>query len=343
MLIDMPTAVTPAPQQAAPQQAVPGAAAAPTRRYAIVAPSRDESGTMRRTLDSLLAQTVPPTHLVVVDDGSRDESPAILREYQARMPYLRVVTRVDRGARKVGPGVIEAFNEGLATIDLSTIEFLCKLDMDLDLPPRYFEGLIARMDADPAIATCSGKAFYPAPDTGELVSEYCGDEVSVGMTKFYRVGDWKGIGGFPTSIGWDVIDCHLCRMMGRKAVSFPDPDLRFIHLRPMGSSHISLWHGRTRHGLGAWVLGTIPVFMVASALFRMNKRPYVVGATAMLWGYLKAWFGGVPRFDAPGYLAFVRGYQLRALVFGKNRAAEQMRLRGAAHAPPPAPRGLERA
>lgn len=299
----------------------------PFRRYAIVAPSRDEAGTMARSLDSVLAQTVPPTCLVVVDDGSSDATPRILREYQARMPCLRIVTRRDRGVRYVGPGVIEAFNEGLATVDLSDVEFLCKLDMDVDLPPTYFEQLIARMDADPDIATCSGKAYYPEPGTGRLVSEYCGDEVSLGMTKFYRVADWLAIGGFPTSIGWDVIDCHLCRMMGRKAVSFPDPEIRFIHLRPMGSSHGSLWRGRTRHGLGAWVLGTIPVFMLASAVFRLNKRPYVVGSAAMMWGYLRAWFGGVARFNAPGYLAFVRDYQLRALVFGKNRAAEQMRLR----------------
>ncbi|MCJ2132194.1 glycosyltransferase [Methylobacterium sp. E-045] len=297
------------------------------RRYALISPSRDEAGTMRRTLDSLLIQTVPPAHLVFVDDGSTDDTQAILAEYAPRMPYLHVVSRPDRGVRKVGPGVIEAFNAGLAELDLSQVEFLCKLDMDLDLPARYFETLMDRMDADPMIATCSGKPFFPDPSTGVLISEHIADEFSVGMTKFYRVSAWLAIGGFPISIGWDGIDCHLCRMQGMKAISFPDPELDFVHLRPMGSSHISLWHGRTRHGLGAWVMGTPPVFMLAATLYRMNKRPRVVGAVAMLWGYLKAWAGGVKRFDAPGYLAFVRSYQLRALVIGRGRAAEQMRLR----------------
>ncbi|WP_375454045.1 glycosyltransferase [uncultured Methylobacterium sp.] len=296
------------------------------RRYALIAPSRDEGGTMRRTLDSLLAQTVPPACLVFVDDGSTDDTQAILAAYAPRMPYLRVVHRSDRGVRKVGPGVIEAFNAGLAEIDLSTVEFLCKLDMDLALPPRYFEKLMDRMDADREIATCSGKPFFPDLRTGALISEHIADEFSVGMTKFYRVSAWRLIGGFPTSIGWDGIDCHLCRMHGLKAVSFPDPDLNFIHLRPMGSSHVSLWHGRMRHGLGAWVMGTPPLFMLAATVYRMNKRPRVVGAVAMLCGYLKAWAGGVKRFDAPGYLAFVRDYQLRALVIGRGRSAEHMRL-----------------
>ena len=293
---------------------------------------------MRQTLDSLLAQTVPPSALVFVDDGSTDATAVILEEYAPRMPYLSVVRRADRGVRKVGPGVVEAFNAGLATIDLSGVEFLCKLDMDLVLPPGYFAGLIAHMDRDPAIATCSGKPYFPDPATGALISENIADEFSVGMTKFYRVEAWRAIGGFPTSIGWDGIDCHLCRMMGRKAVSFDEPGLRFVHLRPMGSSHLSLWHGRTRHGLGAWVMGTTPLFMVASVIYRLNKRPFVVGAVGMFWGYVRSWAAGVARFDPPGYLAFVRGYQLRALVIGRRRAAEHMRLRAASAGP----RGLLR-
>lgn len=312
------------------------ALAQPARgRYALVAPSRDEGRTLRRTLDSLLAQTVPPALLVVVDDGSTDDTPAILADYAARMPYLRVVRRPDRGGRSVGPGVIEAFNAGVAALRLDDVEFLCKLDMDVDLPPGYFEGLMARMDADPALATCSGKPFFPDPRTGALVSEHIGDPFSVGMTKFYRVSAWLAIGGFPTSIGWDGIDCHLCRMRGLRAESFSDPELAFVHLRPMGSSHLSLWHGRKRHGLGAWVMGTPPLFMLVATAYRLNKRPRITGALGMLWGYHEARRRGVPRFDAPGYLAFVRRYHLWALLIGRARAAERMRRSAAAEAGPP--------
>ena len=37
-------------------------------------------------LDSILAQTVTDWHLLISDDGSRDETPEILREYQRRWP-----------------------------------------------------------------------------------------------------------------------------------------------------------------------------------------------------------------------------------------------------------------
>ena len=51
--------------------------------------------------------------------------------------------------------------------------------LDLDIPPRYFEALMERMEADPRIGTCSGKPYMNLD--GKLVSEMCGDENSVGM------------------------------------------------------------------------------------------------------------------------------------------------------------------
>ena len=189
---------------------------------------------MRRTLDSVVAQTVRPALWVIVDDGSTDETPAILAEYAARHDWIRVVQKPDRGHRAVGPGVIEAFYAGLETVSLSDYPYLCKLDLDLDLPPGYFEGLIERMEADPRIGTCSGKPYMRRD--GALVSERRGDEMSVGMTKFYRTRCFEEIGGFVREVMWDAIDCHKARQLGWIAVSWDDPDLRFEHLRPMGSS-----------------------------------------------------------------------------------------------------------
>ena len=80
------------------------------RRYLLISPCRDEARYLRRTLDSVAAQTVPPALWIVVDDGSTDETPLILEEYSRRLPYLRVVKRTDRGRRNVGPGVVEAFS-----------------------------------------------------------------------------------------------------------------------------------------------------------------------------------------------------------------------------------------
>src|SRR5439155_17879787 len=102
------------------------------RRYVLISPCRDEAAFMRRTLDSVAAQSVPPALWVVVDDGSADETPKILAEYAQRLPWLRVVRRERSKERSVGPGVVDAFYAGLETIHLEEFDYLCKLDTDLD-------------------------------------------------------------------------------------------------------------------------------------------------------------------------------------------------------------------
>ncbi|MEO0770772.1 MAG: glycosyl transferase family 2, partial [Cyanobacteria bacterium J06649_4] len=82
--------------------------------------------------------------------------------------------------------------------------------------------------------------------------ERCGDETSVGRNKFYRRACFEAIGGFVRQVMWDGIDCHRCRMEGWIACSWDEPALRFVHLRPMGSSQKNIFTGSTRHGSGQY-------------------------------------------------------------------------------------------
>ena len=291
-------------------------------RYLLISPCRNEAGYMRQTLDSVLAQSIRPVKWVIVDDGSTDETPGILAEYARRHDWIEIVTRTDRGWRAVGPGVIEAFYAGYETINPDDYNYLCKLDLDLRLPPRYFEILMERMTANPRIATCSGKAYIE--EGGGLVNERHGDETSLGMTKFYRVSCFKAIGGFVREVMWDGIDCHCCRMKGWIACSWDEPELRFVHLRPMGSSQQSIYTGRMRHGYGQYFMGTGFLFMAASALYRVTEKPYVLGSLAMLWGWIKASVQGKPRYEDAEFRKFLRRYQWRALWAGKKRAIEEI-------------------
>ena len=313
-----------------------------SRRYCIVTPCRDEAKYARRTLDSVTRQSEPPALWVIVDDGSKDATPHVLAEYAAKFPWIRVVKRGDRGDRKVGGGVIEAFYAGYDTIDPSEFEYVCKLDLDLDLPPRYFARLMDRMEREPRIGTCSGKPYFfrpgtpdddvhfPLSATGNMVSEKIGDENSVGASKFYRTACFRQIGGFVREVMWDGIDGHRCRQLGWIAVSWDEPDLRFVHLRPMGTSHKNWWTGRVRWGFGQYFMGTPPVYMLASAVYRMTRPPLVVGGLAMMHGYVKSMIDDAPRYGTPEFRRFLRRYQWACLIKGKKRATAELNERQAA-------------
>lgn len=301
------------------------------RRYLLVSPCRDEAEFIRRTLDSVAAQSIPPALWIVVDDGSTDETPRILEEYASRLPFLRVVRRTDRGRRSVGPGVIEAFHQGLEGVDLADFDYLCKLDVDLDLPHRYFELLMLRMEGEPRLGTCSGKPWFVHPDTGALVPETCGDEMSLGASKFYRVRCFEEIGGFVRQVMWDGIDCHRARMLGWIAEASNDEALRFLHLRPMGSSQEGgIWAGRVRTGFGQYFMGTSPIYFLASAIYRLPRHPVLYGSLAMLWGYFSSAVRRVPRYGDAEFRSFLRRYQWACLFRGKAAATRWVTAQRAA-------------
>jgi len=74
----------------------------------VLMPVRNAAAWLSRALRSLRRQTLGAFELVAVDDASTDESPAILRRFQARDPRLRVVTLPRR------MGLVAALNAGLS-------------------------------------------------------------------------------------------------------------------------------------------------------------------------------------------------------------------------------------
>ncbi len=293
-----------------------------SRRYLLISPCRDEADYLQITIDTVAAQTVKPTKWLIVDDGSSDDTPNILKRAAEKYPFIQVVRRDNRGHRSVGPGVIDAFYHGVAQVNLDDYDYVCKFDTDLEMPPRYFERAMEYFEQDPWLGTISGK-LYLRDENGKLERERTGDENSVGPVKLFRSACFKEIGGFVREVCWDGIDGHMARMKGWVACSIDDPEMKIVHLRQMGSSHISLWHGRQRWGKGKYFMGSAPYYMAAVSLYRMAERPYLLSGLGIFVGYLKAGMNGAERMQDPAYLDYLRKFERDSLIFGKSRTANR--------------------
>jgi glycosyltransferase involved in cell wall biosynthesis len=86
----------------------------------VLIPVRDGARFLPACLDSVFAQTFPARGVIVVDDGSIDETPRILADYAARRPNLQVIASEPRG-------VSHARNLALAA---SRAPFVAFLDSD---------------------------------------------------------------------------------------------------------------------------------------------------------------------------------------------------------------------
>jgi glycosyltransferase involved in cell wall biosynthesis len=276
----------------------------------IVSPCRNEESTLERTIACMRAQTRPPDLWVIVDDGSRDRTPQILERAASETSWIRVVTRADRGSRRLGGGVIDAFYGGLEQVDIG-YDFVAKMDVDLEFSERYLERLLEHFGTDPRLAAASGKVYRREGD--RLVEEYIIDEMVAGQFKLYRRTAFEKIGGFVRELMWDGIDFHRARMEGYRTASLPDPELRILHLRLMGSTDRSVYHGRLRWGEGQWFMGSCLPYVVASGVFRMREKPYVIGGLLIVMGFLIAALRRTPRYDDVRFRRSLRRWQYARL------------------------------
>lgn len=103
----------------------------------VVVPAYDVAAWLPGCLDSLLASSHPRLEVVVVDDGSPDESGAIAEQYAAADPRVRVVHTDNHGLGA-------ARNEGLRW---AGGEFLTFCDSDDVVPPQAYSTMLGALRA----------------------------------------------------------------------------------------------------------------------------------------------------------------------------------------------------
>jgi glycosyltransferase involved in cell wall biosynthesis len=104
----------------------------------VVISTYNRAGFLAEAIDGALAQTLPPHEIIVVDDGSTDETPGLLAAYGSRIRAVRQTNRGTARARNAGAGIASS-------------EWLAFLDSDDAWLPRKLERQIARATAEPGL------------------------------------------------------------------------------------------------------------------------------------------------------------------------------------------------
>jgi len=211
--------------------------------YVIITPARDEEPYIRFVLDSVGSQTVLPVEWIIVNDGSRDRTGEIVDQAASERPWIHVIHRHDRGFRKPGGGVMEAFYDGYHALSCKDWEFIVKLDGDLTLAPDYFERCFKHFSEDPDLGVGGGCICHDK--SGELVLEANPSFHVRGATKIYKRECWEAIGGLWPAPGWDTIDEVKANMLGWQTRTFAD--LRILHHRRTGTAE-GTWRNFVKNG-----------------------------------------------------------------------------------------------
>jgi len=166
-----------------------------------VIPVYNRAAMLREAVDSVLAQTWRPIEIVIVDDGSTDDTPAVEDELVQRFHGIVRVLRQENA----GPGVARQLG-----LESAQGEFVQFLDSDDLLLPEKFETQIAGLRADADADIAYGKSYAsregvrrpdPAQRTGErfrtLFPALLQEPIWPTMTPLYRRTVLDRIGPWP--------------------------------------------------------------------------------------------------------------------------------------------------
>jgi glycosyltransferase involved in cell wall biosynthesis len=112
-----------------------------------IIPVHNRPRLLREAIESVLTQSYRPIEIVIVDDGSTDETPAVAAGFASRYPDIVRVLHI----ANAGPGAAREAGRALARG-----EFLQYLDSDDLLAPTKFETQVAALRACPECGTAYG-------------------------------------------------------------------------------------------------------------------------------------------------------------------------------------------
>ena len=183
----------------------------PAPLVSVVIPCYNAEAFLPETLGSVCGQTYRELEILVVDDGSKDRTADIAREFAARDPRVRLV-------QKPNGGLSSARNFG---IDHATGKYLSFVDGDDLWVPTKIEKHVAHLESDEAIGVSfcatqfvntTGRRLHSRFPKMRNLSEYdlfCRNPITTGSTAVFRREVFEHHRFDETLFGYEDVDCWL--------------------------------------------------------------------------------------------------------------------------------------
>ena len=278
--------------------------------YVLITPACNEDKFIENTIQSVVKQTVLPSKWVIVNDGSTDTTASIAARYVEKYDWMELVNLPARQGRNFAAKVL-AFKAGQDRLKGVEYEVIGNLDADVTLDADHFEFLMSKFREDCHLGV-AGTVFRQHGYSSETDS-FEGQNYVSGQCQMFRRQCFEDIGGyFPSKVGGiDWIAVTTARMAGWKTRSFREKS--FFHNRALGTADRGVLASAFMYGKKDYYLGGHPVWELFRCAYRMMKKPYLLGGTAIFSGYLVALLSHAERPVSDTLMKFHRREQMQKL------------------------------
>jgi len=94
-------------------------------------------------------------------------------------------------------------------------------------------------------------------------------------------------------------------------------DLKVLHHRYTGKAY-GMWGNSGKNGLGDYLSGYHPLFMIFKCFKRTFQKPYFIGSLGLFYGFISGYLHKIPQVSDDKLIQYLRKQQLRRLLLMKS-------------------------
>ncbi|KQK24807.1 glycosyl transferase [Chryseobacterium aquaticum] len=198
-------------------------------KFLIIIPAHNEEDNLPFTLDSLQQQSFEDFKVVIVNDGSTDQTSEVIRKYTDSDSRFETVN-LEKSAHQPGSKVVSAFKNGLKTQNKDDFDIICKFDADIILNENYLSEIEKAFANNPKYGLVGG-LLYVEKDEKWVYEGNSNKHHVRGPMKAYRKECFEAMGGLRETLGWDNIDAILLENLGWKEIVLPQLQVKLIKVK----------------------------------------------------------------------------------------------------------------
>ena len=267
------------------------------REYIVVSPAKNEGKNLPMLIQSMVEQTIKPRVWVIVDDGSTDDSPNIIRGAQEEHSWIQSV-QLGKHQRDLGKHYAYicnvGFNYAIKYCEACNIqyEYIGLVDSDMTIEVELFEKLITEFERNPRLGVASGSIYSII--NNELILENVRGDILLGSPKLWRKKCFEETGGgYLLTYSADAVSVVLAKLRGWEARRFEK--INAIQARRTSSAE-GLWKGYVTNGMSAYFLNFNTPYVLTKGLKYTFNKPHYTGI-AYLYGYFSSALRKMDKID----------------------------------------------
>ncbi|MFL2990655.1 MAG: glycosyltransferase [Cytophagales bacterium] len=274
----------------------------------IIIPVFNEENNIKKCIKSLQNQTYELSKIVLVNDGSTDNTLKIIRDISDKFKNIEIIDFKNSLSKPIpGKKIIKAFNQGLNQNKIK-YDYIGKFDGDLILPKNYFEVMIKEFKKNKKLGLVSGVIASINNNSWNIEEMYDKDHVR-GGTKLYTHESFQKIGGLKESIGWDTLDEMLLRYYGYEIKVIKNVITK--QLRKTGDRYSK--NKYKNQGKVMYILGyDIFLAIIGSLKFSFNEKS-IIPFFKSITSFLKSLFNNEKKIVNDKLATFVRSFRYKRI------------------------------